>query len=118
MKVLEMGSIFKTKINNRLGSPPTHEPSFLMGWVKESHLHAMEEVPVLMGSPEVREHPWAHATSGSPSSREPTCTRTSPTTKDDDNPGNMCIQNLERFRVLSLGSSFQFAIVGLLSPSM
>jgi len=86
-----------------------------MGWVKESHLHAMEEVPVLVGSPEVREHPWAHTASGSPPSREPTHTRTSPTTKDDNNPGNMCI---ERFRVLSFGSSFQFAIVGLLSPSM
>jgi hypothetical protein len=87
-----------------------------MGWVKESHLHAMEEVPVLVGSPEVWEHPWAHTASGSPPSREPTCTRTSPTTKDDDNPGN--IQNLERFSALSFGSLFRFAIVGLLSPSM
>jgi len=37
------------------------------------------EVPVLMGSPEVQEHPQL-TPSGGPASGEPTCTGTSPTT--------------------------------------
>jgi hypothetical protein len=48
--------------------------------IKESSLHK-GEVPIRVCSPEVWEHPWAHALLGAPSSREHTRIGTSPTTK-------------------------------------
>jgi hypothetical protein len=43
------------------------------------------QVPLLLGSPEVQEHPWAHAhLSGAPPLGEPTHTGTYPTTIIDN----------------------------------